>query len=123
MTRLLAGALLSATALSATPATAGDASVLKTMGPILATASSADQINAKCKTYVEEIERRKDKLANETGPATIDGTLEQYDDIVGLINAGQGEFELYKQVMADQPRRDAGSECTIQLSKLGESNR
>ena len=30
-----------------------------------------------------------------------------------------GEFELYKQVMADQERRDAGGDCSVELSKLG----
>ena len=65
------------TALTATPAMAGDATILNTVGPILATASSADQITAKCTTYLAEIERRKAELAGETGAATIEGTLHE----------------------------------------------
>src|SRR5690606_23414914 len=66
-----------------------------------------------------EIEARQAALESESGPATIDGTLVRFDEVTALINGGLGEFTLYQQVMADQPRRDAGANCQIRLSALG----
>ena len=95
------------------------AGVLDTMGPILAEAADAATLDAKCDRYVAEIETRRTALEGESGPATLDGTLTRYDEITALINGGLGEFTLYQQVMADQPRRDAGANCQVRLSALG----
>ncbi|MBN9505972.1 MAG: Zn-dependent oligopeptidase [Altererythrobacter sp.] len=111
-----AAALLAATILSGTPVKAADA--IETMGQILATAPDAATIDAKCDSYVAAIRELKTALESETGPATIDGTLARYDAISGLINGGLGEFTLYQEVMADQPRRDAGAQCQVRLSTL-----
>jgi len=116
MNKLIAGGLLAASALSGT---AHAAPILDIAGPILATAPDAATINAKCDVYVDAIESRQKELETETGAATIDGTLVRYDEIVGLIGAGQGEFTLYQEVMADQPRRDAGADCQVRLATLG----
>ena len=107
--------LLAATTLSGT---AHAAALGETMGPILATAPDAATLTAKCDTYVAEIERRMEALAAETGPATVDSTLVQYDEIGALLAAGGGEFSLYQEVMADQERRDAGGACQVRLSAL-----
>ncbi len=108
MHKLIAGGLLAASSLGGT---AHAAALLDTAGPILATAADAATLNAKCDSYVGAIEQRQAALETEKGQATIDGTLTRYDELVGLIGAGQGEFTLYQQVMADQPRRDAGAQC------------
>src|SRR5690606_27350631 len=115
MRNTIATALLAATALAG-PARA---EVLETMGPILATASDAATLNAKCDRYVAAIEQHKAALEGETGAATIDGTLARYDALTALIGAGSGEFTLYQQVMADQERRDAGAACQVRLATLG----
>jgi thimet oligopeptidase len=116
MTKTFAAALLAATTLSAPAHAAG---VLDAMGPILAEAPDAATLDAKCDRYVGEIEARQAALESESGPATIDGTLVRFDEVTALINGGLGEFTLYQQVMADQPRRDAGANCQIRLSALG----
>ena len=111
-----------ATALLAASALAGPAhaQAVDAMGPILATAPDAATLNAQCDAYVSEIERRKAALENETGPATIDGTLARYDELmVAVLGSGLGEFTLYQEVMADQERRDAGADCQVRLSSLG----
>lgn len=102
--------------LAGAPASAHD--VLETMGPILAEAADAEVLNHKCSVYVAEIDKRQNALAEETGAATIDGTLTRYDELAALIGAGMGEFTLYQQVMADQERRDAGAACQVRLSAL-----
>ena len=114
MRNTIASALLAATALAGT----ARAEVLDTMGPILATAPDVATLNAKCDSYISEVERRQAALEAETGPATIDGTLTRYDELTALLGAGSGEFTLYQQVMADQERRDAGAECQVRIAKL-----
>jgi thimet oligopeptidase len=116
MNKMIASGLLAATALSGGEARA--ASLLETMGPIMAEASDAAAIDAKCASYLSEIERRQAALEAETGPATIDRTLTQYDELTALLGAGSGEFTLYQQVMADQARRDAGAACQVKLATL-----
>jgi thimet oligopeptidase len=76
-------------------------------------------LDAKCDRYVAAIEARQTALEAETGAATLDGTLARYDEITALLGGGLGEFTLYQQVMADQPRRDSGAACQVRLSALG----
>jgi thimet oligopeptidase len=120
MNKLIAGGLLAATSsIAGLSGTAHAASILDTAGPILATAPDAATLDAKCDTYISAIEARQKALEGETGKATIDGTLVRYDEMVGLIGAGSGEFTLYQQVMEDQARRDAGAQCQVRLATLG----
>ncbi|HTM96854.1 MAG TPA: M3 family metallopeptidase, partial [Croceibacterium sp.] len=120
MNKLIAGGLLAATtSVAGLSGTAHAASILDTAGPILASAPDAATLDAKCDTYVSAIEARQKALEGETGKATIDGTLVRYDEIVGLLGAGSGEFTLYQQVMEDQARRDAGAQCQVRLATLG----
>jgi thimet oligopeptidase len=118
--RRLTMSLFAATAMTSTPSLAAtdQPSVRAAMGPILATAPDAAAIQAKCKTLTEEIARRQAALETEKGATTIDRTLAEFDAIGALLSAGSGEFELYKQVMADEARREAGSACTVELSNL-----
>ncbi len=108
--------LLGATMLASAPV--GAAGLTETMGPLLAEAPDAAALNDKCDAYVSEIERRRAELAGQTGPATVEGALAPYDEIVALVGAGLGEFTLYQQVMADQERRDAGAACQVRLMTL-----
>ncbi|MEO6040978.1 MAG: M3 family metallopeptidase [Croceibacterium sp.] len=117
MNKLIAGGLLAASALSSGQAQA--TGILSTTGPIDATAADAASINRKCDTYIAEIEKRRAALERQKGAATLARTLTPYDEINGLLGAGSGEFSLYQQVMADQPRRDAGADCQVRLATLG----
>ena len=119
MRNTFAAALLAASTLSTIPSYAAG---FDPMGPVLAEAPDAATLNARCDEYVAEVERRMAALEAETGPATLDGTLARYDELtVAVLGTGLGEFTLYQQVMADQARRDAGSECQVRLSTLGRS--
>ncbi|OYW46483.1 MAG: hypothetical protein B7Z08_05655 [Sphingomonadales bacterium 32-68-7] len=115
MNKMIAGGLLAASALSSGSA---QAAVLEEMGPILATAADAATIDAKCDRYLAAIGERKAALESETGPATLTGTMVRYDELSALIGAGSGEFTLYQEVMADQPRRDAGAACQVKLASV-----
>ncbi len=84
--------------------------------PLLATASTAAAIARRCDQYVAEITRQRLALEHEAGPATIDRTLKAYDDLVDLIGSGSGEATIYREVMADKARREAGGACEVALS-------
>lgn len=118
--RRLTIGLLAATAMTSVPSFAAtdQQAVRAAMGPILATAPDAAAISAKCRTITAEIAQRQAALEAQTGEATIANTLAEYDAIGALLSGGAGEFELYKQVMADEERREAGSACTVELSNL-----
>ena len=98
------------------PPTARD--VDRFAGPILAEAKDAAALNARCDEYVAEIERRIVELESETGAATVDGTLQHYDDLTNLMNSGWSEFALYSQIMLDEERREAGDKCTNRFAAL-----
>jgi len=115
----LAGLALAATALASTGAQAkSNQAVIDFMGPLLATAKDAGEINAKCDRYVAEIERRTAELEAENGSATVETTLARYDQLAALMAGGFGEFGLYQQIMADDARRNAGGDCQVRLSGL-----
>ena len=84
--------------------------------PIQADAKDAAALKAVCDREIGEIERRQRELEAEKGPATQLRTLQRYDDIVNLITAASGESALYRQVMADQARRDAGGDCEVRIA-------
>ncbi len=85
-------------------------------GAIMGNPRTAAAIKRRCDAYLGEIARRQKALEQERGAATVAGTLQQYDDINMLIMAAAGEFTLYRQVMADAARRDAGSACEVRIS-------
>ncbi|WP_132385356.1 M3 family metallopeptidase [Novosphingobium sp. PhB165] len=101
----------------ATPevAKAAPAPVDTFIGSILADAPDAAALNARCDKLAGEIDRRIAELEAERGAATDDGTLQRFDDIYDLIAATQGEFGLFREVMADAPRRDAGAACEVRM--------
>lgn len=85
-------------------------------GAILGNPADAAAISRRCDAYLAEIARRQKGLEGESGPATVSGTLQRYDDINALIIAAAGEFALYREVAADAPRREAGSACEVRIS-------
>ncbi|MCB2066943.1 MAG: Zn-dependent oligopeptidase [Erythrobacter sp.] len=111
----LPATLLAATALSA-PASASD--VRDIMGTILTDPAGPEAITAKCDQYVNAIEERRTALEAAQGAATVDTTLVNYDQMIALIGAGLGEFELYQQVMDTPELRDAGGACSVRLNSL-----
>jgi thimet oligopeptidase len=86
------------------------------VGGIIGTPADAKAISARCDAYVAEINRRQALLEGQTGPATVARTLQPYDDINNLIIPAAGEFALYREVAADQPRRDAGGACEVRIA-------
>ena len=125
---LLAGTLLSAAApVGARPAKGAAAAAAKSpvlkpntaevfMGRILGNPVDAATITQRCGAYLGAIATRQKTLEAETGPATVARTLQRYDDINSLIVGGMGEFALYREVMADDVRRQAGANCEVKLS-------
>lgn len=115
MNTMIASSLLAASALSAP---VNGESVRAIMGPIMADAPDAAAITQKCDAYVGEIEKRLASIAAGTGPATVDETLVAYDEMTALLGAAGGEMTLYREVMLDAERRDAGADCEVRLSSL-----
>ncbi len=117
---LLAGSAAHAQAGHAEPAAAASAlqpnSAEKFMGEILSDPGDAATITQRCDAYLTEIAGRQKVLEAERGAATVQRTLQRYDDINNLIAGGASEFALYREVMADDARRQAGANCEVKLS-------
>ncbi|GAA0278927.1 M3 family metallopeptidase [Alteraurantiacibacter aestuarii] len=117
MKKFFAASLLASSVL-ATPA---QASEMRDLMGTLMTQPSAQDISAKCQSYVSAIELRRDALMGADGPATVDVTLDRFDEIGGLLLAGSGEFALYREVLLTQELRDAGAQCEVTLANLSSS--
>lgn len=116
---LAVSVLLASTAVS-TPAFAlTPTPVDTTIGSILADAPDAPTLARRCDAMLGEIARRQAALEGETGKATVDKTLQAFDDIGNLITALSGEATLYREVMGDQARRTAGAECEVKVASAG----
>jgi thimet oligopeptidase len=113
--KLALAALL--TSACAAPALARPAPVDTFIGQIRGDAPDAATITAICDRQIAEIERRQRQLEAETGPATLNRTLQRFDDLANLIGAGAGEATLYRQVMADDARRGAGQACEVRMAQ------
>jgi thimet oligopeptidase len=111
--------LLASTAVSA-PAFALTPKPVDTMiGTILADAPDAPTLAKRCDVLLGEITRRQTALEGETGKASVDKTLQAFDDIQNLITALSGEATLYREVMGDEARRAAGAECEVKVASAG----
>lgn len=88
------------------------------LGGVLADAGDADTLNRRCDTILAEVTRRQKQLEAEKGPATL-ASLQRFDDLSHVLAGGGGEFTLYRQVMGDAARRDAGGACEVRLSRAG----
>ena len=115
MNKYVASSLLAASAL-ATPAHGKEIRAI--MGPIMAEAASAEVITRKCDMYVGAIEQRLEQISGSDGTASVDETLVAYDEMTALLGAASGEMTLYREVMLDAERRDAGADCEVRLSTL-----
>lgn len=113
-TGLLAGSLVVAAA--PVEAAMKPAAVDSFLGGIIGDPASAAAIDARCAQYLAEIARRQAALETETGPATISGTLRAYDDIANLLSAAASEFTLYREVMADDARRQAAANAEVKIA-------
>lgn len=122
-TALTLGTALAVCALPAqaadAPGTVGGADAF--LGPLLADAPDAATLNRRCDAYVANIDRRIAALEAEKGRASVNGTLQQFDDIQLLMGSASGEFALYREVMADDARRGAGGACEVRIG--AENNR
>jgi len=113
MTRL-ALALAATTAL-ATPAQAAD--VYRLLGPVM-NDPSVEQIEERCDYYVSQVDLRRDALLGDADTATVENTLERFDDIYALLLSAQGESGLYQQVLLEPELRDAGGACQARIVGL-----
>ncbi len=104
---------------SAVPAAARALPIDRFIAPVRADVGDAAAITAICDRQIAEIERRQRELESERGPASLSRTLQRYDDIINLVWAASGDAVLYRQVMADEARRKAGSECETRMDDLG----
>ncbi len=107
--------LLAATALSH-PAHAN--SVRDVMGTIIVDPGTPDVINAKCDRYIDAINQRRETVTSGNGQATEANALVPFDEAVGLMIAGSGEFALYREVLLTPELRDAGGACEVRLSSI-----
>ena len=85
-------------------------------GAILGNPATATEIDARCNAYLAEFARRQAELEGESGPATLAGTLQRYDDLNNLIISAAGEFALYREVSLDDARRNAGGACEVKIA-------
>lgn len=87
--------------------------------PVRGDVPDAATITTICDRQIAEIERRQRQLETERGPASLARTLQRFDDISNLLWAGAAEAILYRQVMADDARRKAGSDCETRMDTVG----
>ena len=102
----------------AMPAAARELPIDRFIGPVRGDIPDAATITAICDRRIAEIERRQRQLESERGPASLARTLQRYDDIVNLLWAGGSDASLYREVMADEARRKAGSDCETRMSDM-----
>ena len=96
---LLASSVLGTGAIAA-PATA--------IPPILTGAPSAAAINKRCDYFVGQSTRMRKALEHSKAPATVDGTLRDYDQLSELIGDAYSEAGFYRQVSPSAASREAG---------------
>lgn len=101
---------------SAVPAAARELPIDSFIGPVRGDVPDAATITAICDRRLAEVERRQRQLENERGPATLSRTLQRYDAIGNLLAAAGSDATLYREVMADEARRKAGSDCETRVS-------
>jgi thimet oligopeptidase len=118
---LLGGLMLGTVLGGASPALAAPRPADTFLGAILADPQDAATISRRCDAIAAEIDRRVAELEGEKEPATIATSLQRFDDLIELVNAGTGEFGLYREVMADDARRAAGASCEVRIGE--ESNK
>ena len=113
---LLAGCVLPALA-HAAPLKPASADLF--LGDVAGNPGDAAAINTLCDRALAEAARRQSSLEAEKGPAGIETTLRAYDDLTEVIFDTLGQMTLYREVMADAPRRDAAAACEVKLSGAG----
>lgn len=113
---LAASALLASTAVSAPALALAPTPVDVTLGAVLADAPDAPTLAKRCDVLLREIARRQTALEGETGNASVERTLQAYDDLQNLIAALSGEATLYREVMGDEARRKVGAECEVKVA-------
>lgn len=113
MRTLFAAALLGSTLLSSAGA------AVTSIPPILTGAPTAAQIRQRCDLFVNRINAERTALEGETGAATVDRTLRNFDNLSDLVSAASGEATLFREVATSAASRDAGQECEVRLSAEG----
>ena len=106
---------LAATTMLATPAQAG---VYDLLGPFQHD-PTVEEINDRCDYYASQIDLRRDALIGDTSEATVDSTLQRFDDMMSIMLSAQFESTLYQQVMGTQELRAAGGACAVRMAGLG----
>jgi len=107
-------ALLMATSLMSTSALATPVP----LQDILGTPADAAAITSRCDAWVAAIEQAESRLAAETGPATIAGTLKRFDQLSAMLASASGEATLYRETGLDDARRAAGGACEVRIAAI-----
>jgi len=85
---------------------------------ILGTPADAAAITSRCDAWVAAIEQAESRLAAETGPATIAGTLKRFDQLSAMLASASGEATLYRETGLDDARRAAGGACEVRIAAI-----
>ena len=84
--------------------------------PILLGNPTAAQINQRCNMFVARSTTLRTALEKSKGTATVATTLAAFDKITEVLNDGQGEAGLYRQVSATAASREAGQKCEVAMA-------
>ncbi len=119
MSRPMLAGLLAGTVLGlATPVAAADrpSAVDRFIGGILENPADVKTLDTRCDAYLAEATRLQTVLERQKGPATAATTLQPFDDLANLLSAAGAEYGLYREVMADDARRQAAGACEVRIS-------
>ena len=104
--------LLAASCLFATAAQAAPVAI----PPILTGAPSAAAINHRCDMLVARSTALRTALEKAEGKASVATTLTAFDRLSEVINDGNGEASLYRQVSPTAASRTAGEKCEVRMA-------
>ncbi len=105
---LLLGSTILGSAASAAPAPA--------IPPILTGTPNAAAINARCDWFVGRSTAMRKALEQSKAKASVATTLTAYDKLNELLNDGNGEAGLYRQVSPTAASREAGEKCEVRMA-------
>ncbi len=84
--------------------------------PILTGAPSAAAINARCDWFVARSTAMRKALEQSKAKPSVATTLAAYDRLTELLNDGNGEAGLYRQVSPTAASREAGQNCEVRTA-------
>lgn len=99
------------------------AAIAKPPPPILSGSPSAAEIGQRCDLFTKSIGTAREALEKQAGPATVDSSLQAFDQIYELIGAALAESTFWREVAISAESRDTAQKCEVAISseanKLG----